>query len=340
MKTNTLSATTHTPTKESDPRGRRQDLGALDLFRLIAAILVIAIHTSPLNEINPTADLFLTGVAARVAVPFFFAVSGYFADFSTASGLKKIVVRTALNYLIATIVFLPVRAYYNFYFTEILFEGVFYHFWYFPACIMGALVVYMLKKLPMPAAFSIAGILYIIGVLGESYYNLVSDIEPFRTLYILLYKILPSTRDGFFISPLFLLYGNALSNSPRPARRGYDIFGLIVSVALLTAERFLLRDITVGPHDNLYFSLIPSTIFLMRLLTSIKAKPRPFLRPFSMWIYILHPLIIHYLAKSEIGNSLLFAVIVVIVTLPSALICAAVMTKLKAVLKKPGIGSA
>lgn len=52
--------------------------GGLDAFKLAAALLVVAIHTSPLGSISPGGDFFLTRVLARVAVPFFFLVTGQF----------------------------------------------------------------------------------------------------------------------------------------------------------------------------------------------------------------------------------------------------------------------
>ena len=56
----------------------RQNYGGLDVFRLVAAFLVIAIHTSPLTCFGANADFFLTRVLARVAVAFFFMVTGQF----------------------------------------------------------------------------------------------------------------------------------------------------------------------------------------------------------------------------------------------------------------------
>ena len=50
----------------------------LDWFRLAAAVLMVCNHTAPLSDIAPTADFFLTRVLARVVVPFFLMVSGYF----------------------------------------------------------------------------------------------------------------------------------------------------------------------------------------------------------------------------------------------------------------------
>ena len=51
---------------------------ALDNFRLMAALLVTAVHTSPLAPWSEAADFWLTRVLARVAVPFFLMVAGYF----------------------------------------------------------------------------------------------------------------------------------------------------------------------------------------------------------------------------------------------------------------------
>lgn len=50
----------------------------LDGFRVISALLVVSIHTSPLESISPDADWLLTRVIARIAVPFFFMSTGYF----------------------------------------------------------------------------------------------------------------------------------------------------------------------------------------------------------------------------------------------------------------------
>ena len=55
--------------------GRRTRYGGLDLFRVAAALLVVANHTGPLLSFNGTANYLITDILARLAVPFFFAVS-------------------------------------------------------------------------------------------------------------------------------------------------------------------------------------------------------------------------------------------------------------------------
>lgn len=49
----------------------------IDYFRVIAAFLIVAIHTSPFASFSETGDFIFTRIIARVAVPFFFMTSGF-----------------------------------------------------------------------------------------------------------------------------------------------------------------------------------------------------------------------------------------------------------------------
>lgn len=50
----------------------------INYFRMVAALLVVAIHTSPLCSYSQLGDFILTRMIARVAVPFFFMTTGFF----------------------------------------------------------------------------------------------------------------------------------------------------------------------------------------------------------------------------------------------------------------------
>lgn len=50
----------------------------IDFFRVIFAILIVALHTSPFSEINFHLYYFICHIFSRLAVPFFAAVSGYY----------------------------------------------------------------------------------------------------------------------------------------------------------------------------------------------------------------------------------------------------------------------
>ena len=121
---------------------------ALDAFRLIAAILVIAIHTSPLSDISSAADFILTRIIARIAVPFFFMTSGFFLfkDGTDKEKLKTFLKSTAILYAVSIILYLPVNIYSGYFSTDMLlpniikdliFDGTFYHLWYLPAALSG-----------------------------------------------------------------------------------------------------------------------------------------------------------------------------------------------------------
>ncbi|MBD5383657.1 MAG: acyltransferase, partial [Ruminococcaceae bacterium] len=77
--------------------------GSLDIFRVIAAVLVIAIHTAPLETTAPDADFFLTRILARIAVPFFFMVTGMFTDFDKP---RRTVLKLSEMYLFVTALYI------------------------------------------------------------------------------------------------------------------------------------------------------------------------------------------------------------------------------------------
>ncbi|MCI8621900.1 MAG: acyltransferase family protein [Clostridia bacterium] len=130
----------------------------LDKFRVISAILIVAIHTFPLLSVNEMLDFIFTHVICRIGVPFFLMVTGFFTLPKAISGGKKNLFKYTLRilkiYLICIIIYLPVNLYAgqlkNIGIIEILklvfIDGTFYHLWYFPALILGIWITYFLLK--------------------------------------------------------------------------------------------------------------------------------------------------------------------------------------------------
>ena len=50
----------------------------MDSIRLIASFLIVAIHISPFDQINPNFDFFFTRIFCRIAVPIFLMITGYY----------------------------------------------------------------------------------------------------------------------------------------------------------------------------------------------------------------------------------------------------------------------
>ena len=143
---------------------QKQKSGGLDIFRIIAALLVISIHTSPFSGISENLDFFVTRIVARVAVPFFFMVTGQYilSDFynqnrknkTDASKIWNYIKKLFFMYIISIIIYIPIGIYAGHYrgldllgaLKILLFDGTFYHLWYFPACIIGVLLVYGMSR--------------------------------------------------------------------------------------------------------------------------------------------------------------------------------------------------
>ena len=282
--------------------------GGLDYFKLIAALLVVAIHTSPLATLNADADFILTRVIARVAVPFFLMVSGYFIlprylfrHDNDKAPLLNFFKKTAALYALASLIYLPVSIYAG-YFDQltpikllqiIFFTGDFYHLWYLPGVIIGMGLVYLLsRRLSFSWIAAISLILYLIGILGDSYFGLVEQVPWLAAGYQGALELFGYTRNGLFYVPLFLVMGAWLQQRPNKLSRQSVIIGLLISLTLLIAEGLLLRSLGLPRHDSMYLSLIPCCFFLYQLLLSWEIEPAPRLRKLAMWIYLLHPLVI------------------------------------------------
>ena len=76
---------------------------ALDRFRLVAAVLVVAIHTSPLTTWSAVGDFWLTRVLGRVAVPFFLMTTGYFLGKKNWRGAGRTILKTLGLYAAAVV---------------------------------------------------------------------------------------------------------------------------------------------------------------------------------------------------------------------------------------------
>ena len=285
--------------------------GGLDRFRLAGALLVVAIHTSPLTFLSAEADFFLTRILARVAVPFFLMVTGQFvlprileSGVRAKRRLLRYLVRMGALYLACILLYLPLGIYAGHYkeltasrFLQMLiWDGTFYHLWYFPACMLGMVLLYLLSRRLAPRPMTlICGALYLLGLSGDSYYGLTQYLPPLRGLCDLGFSVWSYTRNGLFLAPLFLLMGAYIGSLPKenPAMSTPALtIGLALSLSGMTGEAFLLRYLDSLRHDSMYLLLVPVMYFLYSLLLRLNCPPCPRLRRISTLVYILHPAVI------------------------------------------------
>lgn len=270
-------------------------LSGIEYFRLAAAFLVVAIHCSPLTTYSETADFILTRAVARVAVPFFFMVTGFFV-LGRPEKLRRFLKRTALLYLACILLYLPLNLYSGALsgltpvgaLRELLFEGTFYHLWYFPAVLLGAAIASLLMR--TRAGLAIAAALYVLGLLGDSYWGLISGVPWLSDVYEVIFGLAGYTRNGLFFAPLFLLLGARLRGRETSGKG--EAAGLGAALALVLCEALLLRHLGWQRHDSMYVFLPAVMYFLFSLLLAPRGEAPGWLSPFSMLVYVLHPWVI------------------------------------------------
>lgn len=282
---------------------KHRDYSGIDFFRMVAALLIVAIHVSPLSGISASADFVLTRIFARLAVPFFFMTSGFFLISRHTSGEKLLasLKKTGWIYAIAIVIYIPINIY-NGYFRQdellpnlirdLVFDGTLYHLWYLPASMMGAAIAwYLVKKLDYKKALICTGFLYGIGLLGDSYYGFSTLISANGFIDLLL-QLFDYTRNGLFFAPVFFVLGGWIAQNPRNIRKKQGILYLGISLLLMTVEATVLHKVGWPRWDSMYIALLPCTFFLFSLLLQVKGPRHVLLRDISLVTYIIHPMMI------------------------------------------------
>lgn len=321
---------------------KRASYTGIDNFRLIAAFLVVAIHTAPLTTYNQTADFILTRILARVAVPFFFVTSGFFLISSyhyDNKKLEKFLKKTTVIYLLAILFYLPINIY-NRYFSmedllpniikDLVFDGTLYHLWYLPASMLGAVIAwYLVKRFSYREAFLCSGLLYVIGLFGDSYYGLSLHLPALRGFYDLLFQIMDYTRNGLFFAPIFFVMGGYLAKKKTGTSAKTSLVGLCISFILMLVEGLSLHAVGLQRHDSMYVFLLPCTYFLFAFLLHFEGKRHRNLRTIALMVYLIHPfmiVVIRFLARGLhmqdllVDNSLIHYLCVCLTSLVAALI--------------------
>ena len=309
---------------------QKKNYGAIDNFRFLAALLIVAIHTSPLASFSGTADFLVTYCFGRIAVPFFFMVTGFFVlapyqkaaarsqagagapshrrlghspvwKGSSSGKVWKFLRKTAVLYAAATALYFPIRIYskqlegkgIGDWLKDIFFDGTFYHLWYLPAVLMGCLLLMGLMKTCSPLMLSIASFaLYLVGLLGDSYYGLVSQGKFLKPVYEGIFSISAFTRNGIFFAPVFLWMGVVIANGKIRLPRSQALTGFLVSLAGMLGEGLFTYQMGWQKHNSMYLFLLPAMFFLFLWLLSLEGEPFALVRDCSMCIYIIHPLCI------------------------------------------------
>lgn len=274
---------------------------AVDFFRLVFAIGIVALHLGPLRDISKLGSYFLTHVLTRLSVPFFFLVSGFFLQKKIHDGqkIKRYVVRLLQLYLIYTVLYLPqiIAGYIKsggswihnlwMFVRDFLIVGPYWQLWYFMGIIVAVVLLYLLKhtfQLKNRHIAVIVLVLYVIGTIGDAYIQPlqeringlpVSELVHLDKNYLLLwlyFTVFGTTRNGIFFGLPYVFFGCWIAESKDKIPCKNYLLPATPFFLVMSGEAFMVHEIFGATDNNMLFALLPTAIFVFLWILSIDCK--------------------------------------------------------------------
>ncbi len=339
----------------------RKNYNCIDLAKFICAIMVVMIHIAPFGSPGETIiishlNYFVQNYLTRVAVPFFFVCSGFFlykktslAAFSTEP-TKKYAMRLFKLYVIWTLIYFPLsfKAYLrnekdilhavSGYVRSCIFQGSYTQLWYFPAIIFAVLLTsFLLYKKLSPKKITIAAlILYLIGLLAQSWFGLI---EPLRdaapqiwSLLKNIQQVIGTTRDGLFDGFIFVGFGMLFAFYDFSISKKKALIAFIISMVLMLFEVYLLEYFDFARAHDMYLFLLPATFFGFSFISQVKLPDHPIykkLRMLSSLIFYSHLRVSVAVGKLKFTNEPLSKTrLLFIITLITTIVFSLIVIKL------------
>lgn len=290
---------------------------SIDMAKLICSILVVMIHIAPFGKQTSTNILSylnfgLSQCLCRIAVPLFFIFNGFFLYKKTPlekfsiQYSKKYFFHILKLYLLWSLIYFPIKLIgilnnpkgivYGFvgYFKDLICVGSYTHLWYLNALLFAvALISFLLHKKWTPKKILLtSSFFYIIGLLGDGYYGIISPLLQFPfvgEIINIYFKIFSTTRNGLFFAFFFVSLGMILSGKEIKISRKKSLFFFILSLFLLYTEVFVITHFDIAKDRNILLFTIPSALFCFLYLKKVKLKDtKRNIRKISSLIFYSH----------------------------------------------------
>lgn len=299
---------------------------SIDIFRLVCAVMVVAIHTKPLFDVNYAAGFLVSETFTRMAVPFFFCVSGFYYIKGMMSGkngirkdlntLRSLIVVYCIWSVLYYILYLKQKMVYeiptDIFITNIIrgffLVGSYYHLWFFPALIFCILLAMFFNRIGMLKFLAYGSILlYIPGLLGCSYYGLGNEIPIFRDF--INYEWFTEIRQAIFTGIPFFMLGyflNVFKGKYDKITNRKLFAALAIAAMLFLAEIFFVVRAELQSNVIITVLLYPLLAIVMMILLNNplpeKVEAARYARGIANFTYFSHPMFIAFMEREELLN--------------------------------------
>lgn len=316
---------------------------ALDLGKFIASLFIVGIHTELFISASQGLNFFFTQIVFRTAVPFFLLCSGYFfaikisqTSDNTIVLLKKSEIKWVKMYVLWAVIYLiavipnwietgwmSLNAFIDWGLAFVK-NGSYYHLWYL-LCIIYAFPVFylLLKKCRTSLLIVIMLFLYCIEAIAYGYRGFFANQTLQKLFEIgdwLSYFLAAFTR----CLPFLLLGALIARLKTKNIKTGIWAGGLSVSFLGLCAEAYLLKHFEQERFSYIFFTL-PVAFFLFMFIKNCNLPDTSKhiykkMANVSMYIYLVHPLVILIL-EEYISNSMLLFTVTCILSIAVSVFC-------------------
>ena len=320
-----------------------QRYNSVDFFRYVCAIMVVAIHTHPFEDVHPVLGFIFTQIIPRIGVPFFFSIAGFFYIQKIDKGeavFGKYVQRLLLTYLLWSCIYYAkefilwghnnIKGFVVNCVLTFFVHGSSYHFWFFPALFFSVFVTTLFwkchfEKIIIPLSLG----MYAIGCIGCAYYNWGVRIPILGTLYrsahFNIVRRVLLMGFPFFVSGQMIYRIREKFTGGKTSNKSLIITWML-SITIWLGEIGMVYLLELPSNIVITFGLYPlvvSTILL--LLNNPMSKLNDIAsicRMLSNFTYYSHPLfsiLISYLGEhllhTKVTSTLMFATTVAITSI-------------------------
>lgn len=313
----------------------------IDIAKFLCAILVVCIHTHPL-QYGTTIDYYFN-CFCRIAVPFFFVSSSYFY-FTRGGDIKKYIRRLLILYACWFVVEIPFTLKVYFFDASnsllfntlkfvrgILINNSFFASWFLTALMEGMFIIHLLEKKKPTLLYVIGSLCFSLALIWCLWYGLIrgTRIESYYNYFGFVFM----PANSFVIAIPYLIIGKLFAEKRIPE---INYFLCVIFVLVAVVEVCICKYSFNKPFDDVYISLIPLSIIIFQFASKISVSKTSslnsvcrFLRKCSILIYLLHPVFIYifeqfglFQAQGDYNPLVLFLTVLVCSVLCSSMIIA------------------